>query len=98
MEKTNQEEKITLTNELIEQGKSNEGGWTRRQLELLGVSWPLKKGWKETLITKRIDRKKFDEFIQLKGITVSKLRKQKKLEKKESRKKLDKLQLDLDLF
>lgn len=40
---------MILTHELIEQGKSRIGGWSRDQLELLGVEWPPVAGWKDRL-------------------------------------------------
>ena len=31
---------ITLTDKLIEQGRSSAGDWNKKQLEILGVAWP----------------------------------------------------------
>lgn len=41
-----------VTNALIESVKTQRGAWTRRQLELLGVAWPPKKGWRHRSIGK----------------------------------------------
>lgn len=38
------------TEEMIENGKTPEGGWTKEQLAKWGVSWPPPKGWKEALL------------------------------------------------
>lgn len=33
-------ELVTLTNDLIEAGKTANGGWTAAKLKLIGVDWP----------------------------------------------------------
>lgn len=96
IEKEMPEEKIILTHQLIEQGRSENGGWNRNQFELLGVSWPPLKGWKERLNGTQMSRVKFEEFLELRGKTIQKLKEQKKAEKKA--KKTNPLQYDLDLF
>ena len=35
---------------VIENGKTEAGGYTRQQLEAWGVRWPPMKGWKEYLV------------------------------------------------
>lgn len=45
---------IEITDEMIEQGKSKAGGWTRFQLGLLGVSWPPRHGWRQRAIGQAI--------------------------------------------
>ena len=57
--------KITLA--LIEQGKSERGGWTRAQVELLGGTWPLKDGWQHRLVGREITVREFDRFLSLTG-------------------------------
>ncbi len=58
---------IVLTKELIESAISPAGGYSRLQLEALGVPLPKKtfsppKGWKQRLIGKEISQAQFAEF------------------------------------
>ena len=57
--------KITLA--LIEQGKSERGGWTRAQVELLGGAWPLKEGWQHKVVGREITVREYDRFLSLTG-------------------------------
>ena len=41
---------MVITDKFIVQGISKNGGWTRAQLELLGVEWPPTRGWKGRII------------------------------------------------
>ena len=41
---------MQVSEEEIEAAKTNNGGWTKEQLEQWGVSWPPKKGWKNKLL------------------------------------------------
>lgn len=45
-----------ITDEFIEAIKSDKGGYTRAQLDALGVAWPPAKGWKASVIGKPIAR------------------------------------------
>lgn len=59
---------MIVTAELIEQGKSCRGGWTKAQLAILGVKWPPPKGWKARVIGwKEISDSAAEEFVRLKG-------------------------------
>lgn len=51
-----------VTHELLEAGKSPNGGWPKKQLALLGVPWPLKRGWKRRVIGKFISVHDADKF------------------------------------
>lgn len=53
----------TVTAELIEQGRSAAGGWTRVQLAALGVAWPPMRGWKTVIIGKAISEECFETFL-----------------------------------
>jgi hypothetical protein len=57
---------VILSNELIEAGRSDRGGWNRTQLLLIGVPWPPEKGWKARRIGKSIEDKAFLDFLALK--------------------------------
>lgn len=55
-----------LTKEIFNAGKSSRGGWGWRQLKLLGVEYPLKKGWKKRIIGTEVGKEKINEFLALK--------------------------------
>jgi len=42
--------KIVFKRQMFNELKSSRGGWNRKQLEALGVPWPLKAGWAQRLI------------------------------------------------
>lgn len=56
---------IRITAELVAMGRSARGGWTKAQLELLGVTWPPDKGWKERVIGVEIGVAIMKRFIDL---------------------------------
>ena len=39
-----------ITNELIDTVATGHCGWSRKQVEILGASWPLEAGWREKLV------------------------------------------------
>ena len=62
-------EQVTVTNEMIEAGKSEIGGWNRRQVEAIGMKWPLTQGWKFRIIGTTVEKSKVAAFLSLKGAT-----------------------------
>ena len=54
-----------ITDELIESGKSASGGWSKAQLQILGVAWPPQKGWKAGVIGKSIQESDAKLFLSL---------------------------------
>ena len=54
---------IILTAELIEDGYSVNGGINKKQAEILGVGWPLYKGWKQDIINKQIEKEKYKKYL-----------------------------------
>ena len=62
-------DQVIVTNEIIEAGKSGMGGWNRRQVEAIGMKWPLTQGWKFRIIGTTVERSKVAEFLSLKGAT-----------------------------
>jgi len=62
-------ERVMITNEMIEAGKSGMGGWNRRQVEAIGMKWPLTQGWKFRIIGTTVEKSKVTEFLSLKGAT-----------------------------
>jgi hypothetical protein len=49
---------------MIESLKSPRGGWSKAALEVLGVPWPPKKGWKYTTIGKYADSERVEALKQ----------------------------------
>ena len=56
----------TITQDLIRRGASGTGGWTRKQLELLGVQYPPRSGWRQFICGRFISEKDQAEFLALK--------------------------------
>jgi hypothetical protein len=47
--------RILVDKKLLDENVSNEsGGWTKAQLNVLGIDWPPYKGWKDDVINKNI--------------------------------------------
>ncbi len=59
-------ETVELTSDLIEAAKSEQGGWTREQLECIGIGWPPPKEWKRQVIGRKIDKASAERFLKLK--------------------------------
>jgi hypothetical protein len=56
---------VTVSEELLEAGKSVKGGWSKAQLAILGEVWPPRSGWKKEIIGRRISKMDADKFVQL---------------------------------
>lgn len=54
---------VKLSQELIEMGRTGNGGYTKKQLKTLGVDWPPKKGWLKALIGTEIPQDTYDNFV-----------------------------------
>lgn len=54
-----------MTWELINEGKTKEGGYTKEQLRLLGINWPPMAGWKNLLIDWDVADEKVKQFIAI---------------------------------
>jgi hypothetical protein len=59
---------LIVTEELLQQGMRDRGGWSRFQFGLLKVSWPLKSGWKYDVIGKEIPDNVGRAFVATKGL------------------------------
>jgi hypothetical protein len=57
---------MILTHQVIDNGRSINGGWSRQQLALFGIKWPLPKGWKSKLAGTEFDTETIDLFLALK--------------------------------
>lgn len=58
---------MEVTAEFFAAGESAAGGYTRQQVQLLGLNWPPPKGWKKAVIGSVISDESAAEFLQLAG-------------------------------
>jgi len=65
---TKENDFVVITEDFLVSGMQSGIGCNNDQLRLLGVEIPAKKGWKQSLIGKRISKETADKFIALKGI------------------------------
>jgi hypothetical protein len=59
-------DKVIITEEILELGKSSNGGWSKYQFSLLGITWGkkgLKPGWKDRIIGKEFESSRVEKFI-----------------------------------
>ncbi len=54
---------VTVNKELLAISATASGGYTRTQLEALGVAWPPPKGWKRRVVGRRIAMSSFDVLM-----------------------------------
>jgi hypothetical protein len=57
---------MKVTPKFITDGQSLRGGWTKRQLEILGLVWPPKPGWRQRVVGLEIADELAKEFLSLK--------------------------------
>lgn len=67
---------MIVTHEFILAGMSGNGGWSRAQLELLGIQWPPVQGWKWRAIGTVIPDSDADLFLALKGKKKAEIKRQ----------------------
>ena len=60
---------ITLTKERLEKATTPNGGYNAKQLKVLGVGFPPKKGWKSSLIGTQTNLTTFIKFVKASGNT-----------------------------
>lgn len=65
---------MILTNEILKQGKSDNGGWSLNQLRCFGIS-KFQKGWQRKVIGRNFSNKTITRFLALKNVhlTVKKI-------------------------
>lgn len=64
---------IVLTKKLLDDGKSVNGAFNKRQIEALGLEWgDLKRGWMKMLIGCSVSEEAYEKFIQHKDVHLSK--------------------------
>ena len=60
---------MKITESLLESGKSIRGGWNRKQMDILGVDWPVREGWQRSVIGKEISGDEAERYLALRGVT-----------------------------
>lgn len=58
---------MLVSNDWLLQWQTVNGGYNKRQLELLGIVWPPKRGWKRDLLGLEIDDDKARAFEMASG-------------------------------
>jgi hypothetical protein len=58
---------VTLTENLIRAMATNGCGFTREQMDILGVGWPPPKGWIKRLIGTAIPEDTYSRLLAMKG-------------------------------
>jgi len=53
---------MKLTKQQILDGRSLSGGWTKKQLSILGIEWPPQKGWMWRACMKEITAEEYQVF------------------------------------
>lgn len=59
---------MVMTDEMLNQGMSENGGWNLDQLFALGLGWRPQKGWRKRLIGTEIPEDKFALFLSLRSL------------------------------
>ena len=54
---------MLITNEKLIGAGTSRIGYSRKQVEVLGVTWPLRSGWKNSLIGKAVPEHVWNEFV-----------------------------------
>ena len=57
-------EQVLLTKWMIENGLSSNGGFNKKQLEILGIEWPPQKGWKTSVIGQTVTKEDYQQFLE----------------------------------
>ena len=58
---------MILTKEILDEGRSNNGGFGSKQLKLLGVEWPPPTGWANNVIGQEYEQEILEKFVDLKN-------------------------------
>lgn len=58
---------MKLTEEIIKKSKSLNGGFSKKQLETIGINW-IYKGWLKDSMKKEFTKDQLDEFVRLKDL------------------------------
>ena len=72
---------MKLTQEILNSGKSDNGGYSSAQVECFGLSWPLESGWKSKILGQDFPDDKIERFVSLKNSHLTVLSDKQLLEK-----------------
>ena len=59
---------VEITEDFLVSGMTSGCGMNKEQFQLLGLEYPAPKGWKQSLIGKKISKETAQKFIELKGV------------------------------
>jgi hypothetical protein len=59
---------MILTRDLVYSVQSENGGWNKNQLQLMGVQWPLVSGWIDTILQRSIPDEHWEQVKALAGV------------------------------
>ena len=65
---TSENDFVEITEDFLVSGMTSGCGINKDQFKLLGLEYPAPKGWKQSLIGKRIPKETAEKFIALKGV------------------------------
>ncbi len=60
--------KVTLTHEMLQNASTDAGGWTRAQIQALGIKWPPRHGWLQGLVGQQVTAAQWKEFVDAREI------------------------------
>lgn len=58
---------MIITREFLLEGKSDRGGWSRRQVLEIGGSWPLRPGWLDRLVGRDVTELQARAFLAMRN-------------------------------
>lgn len=56
---------VEIDYEMLDAARTSRGGWSRAQLQVLGVPWPPPTGWMRRTVGRRVRRADFETFALL---------------------------------
>lgn len=72
---------ITLSHRCLHEAASNNGGWNKAQLALLGIEWPPVQGWLRSLVGKEVSDQTWGQVMALRGVKPKEQKRRLRLEK-----------------
>ena len=66
---------MKITKEFLNEHKTKNGAYTRKQFQILGIGWPPGKGWERQIIGKELTIEEAELFEKAKNIKIENRRK-----------------------
>ena len=60
---------VEIDEEILDRARTPRGGWTKAQLEVLGVGWPPPQGWRRRVVGQLATRSAIERFVKLRTQT-----------------------------